>query len=216
MRVRSFLSLKFLLFVTTSASVLAQSRPIDPANSRIVVHVSKAGLFSALGDNHEVEAPISEGSVDDKNGTVAFTIETARMRVVDPQLEPDKRQQVQERMLGPDVLDVAHFPKISFESTRTTPSANAQLTVTGRLFIRGVTRPITLRVRSETGRYLGTCTIKQRDFGITPVTVAGGTVKVKDELKIDFDVHTREVTANNFSLSQTLRPLSVLLLHFQE
>lgn len=216
MRVRNYFSLKFLLFLTTSASVLGQSRPIDPANSRIVVHVSKAGLFSALGDNHEVEAPISEGSVDHKNGTVAFTIETARMRVVDPQLASDKRQQVQERMLGPDVLDVAHFPKISFESTRATTGPNAQLTVTGRLFIHGVTRPITLSVRSETGRYLGTCTIKQRDFGITPVTVGGGTVKVKDELKIDFDIHTREVTAKNFSQSQTLPPLRFLLLHFQE
>lgn len=30
--------------------------------------------------------------------------------------------------------------------------------------------------------------LKQRDFGITPVTVAGGTVKVKDELKIDLDI----------------------------
>ena len=30
----------------------------------------------------------------------------------------------------------------------------------------------------------------QREFGITPVSVAGGTVKVKDELKIDFDVRT--------------------------
>jgi len=32
------------------------------------------------------------------------------MKVLEPQLSADKRQQVQERMLGPDVLDVARFP----------------------------------------------------------------------------------------------------------
>jgi hypothetical protein len=32
--------------------------------------------------------------------------------------------------------------------------------------------------------------LKQRDFGITPVSVAGGTVKVKDQVKIEFDIAT--------------------------
>jgi hypothetical protein len=31
-------------------------------------------------------------------------------------------------------------------------------------------------------------TLKQTDFGITPVTVVGGTVKVKDEVKIEFEI----------------------------
>jgi len=59
---------------------------------------------------------------------------------------------------------------------------------TGRLSLHGVTRQIAVDVRSENGRFLGTCTLKQRDFGITPITVAGGTVKVKDELEIEFDI----------------------------
>jgi hypothetical protein len=38
--------------------------------------------------------------------------------------------------------------------------------------------------------------LKQRDFGITPVSIAGGTVKVKNELTIDFDIRPsdRETT----------------------
>jgi hypothetical protein len=36
--------------------------------------------------------------------------------------------------------------------------------------------------------YRGSATLKQTDFGITPVTVAGGTVKVKDEVKIEFEI----------------------------
>jgi len=37
-------------------------------------------------------------------------------------------------------------------------------------------------------RYRGSATLKQTDFGITPVTVAGGTVKVKNEVKVEFDI----------------------------
>jgi hypothetical protein len=34
--------------------------------------------------------------------------------------------------------------------------------------------------------------LKQSEFGITPISLAGGTVKVKDEMKIDFDIVTTE------------------------
>jgi hypothetical protein len=42
--------------------------------------------------------------------------------------------------------------------------------------------------REARGRYVGRFALKQRDFGITPVSIAGGTVRVKDELKIEFDI----------------------------
>jgi hypothetical protein len=38
------------------------------------------------------------------------------------------------------------------------------------------------------GAYAGRSTIKQTDFGINPVGVAGGVVKVKNELEIQFVV----------------------------
>src|SRR5690349_17523079 len=108
------------LMVVGSSCALAQSSPIDVANSKLIVHVSKAGLLSAFGDDHEVAAPISAGSVDEGTRRVTFMIEAARLRVLDPQLAADKREQVQRRMLGPDVLDVSDFPEIRFESNRVT------------------------------------------------------------------------------------------------
>jgi hypothetical protein len=33
--------------------------------------------------------------------------------------------------------------------------------------------------------------LKQSDFGIAPIKVAGGAVKVKDQLTIDFDIVTQ-------------------------
>jgi len=36
--------------------------------------------------------------------------------------------------------------------------------------------------------YQGAAVLKQTGFGITPVKVAGGTVKVKDEVKVAFSI----------------------------
>ncbi len=165
-----------------------QTRAIDTGNSKLIVHVSKAGAFSAFGDNHEVEAPIAEGSVDEGTRRVKFVVESRRLKVLDPQMSPDKRQQVQERMVGPEVLDVARFPRITFESTGVEQAGPDRLLVRGQLSLHGVTRPVVVNVRTENGRYVGSSTFKQREFGITPISIAGGSVKVKDELKIEFDV----------------------------
>ena len=174
----------------------AQARPIDTTSSKLSVHVSKAGLFSAFADNHEIEAPIASGIIDEAGGRVQFVIESRNMKVLDPHLAPDKRQQVQERMLGPEVLDVARFPKINFDSTKVEEATPGHLTVQGKLSLHGVTRLVAATVQADRGAYVGTATLKQQDFGITPIRIGGGTVKVKDELKIDFDIRTNGAQLN--------------------
>jgi len=34
--------------------------------------------------------------------------------------------------------------------------------------------------------------LKQRDFAIKPISIVGGTVKVKDDIKIEFDIATQK------------------------
>jgi polyisoprenoid-binding protein YceI len=46
-------------------------------------------------------------------------------------------------------------------------------------------------VKKEKETFTGSTKLKQTDFGITPVSVGGGTVKVKDELKLDFQILAR-------------------------
>lgn len=189
MKVRRHLRLRLgILLVGLVSTAWAQERPIDTANSKLHVRAFKSGVFSGFGDNHDVEAPIAEGTIDETGSRVRFVVHAQRMKVLDPQLPADKRQQVQERMLGPDVLDSERFPQITFESTKVEPATQGELLVDGRLSLHGVTHPVSARVRKQDGRYVGTCTLKQRDFGIKPISIAGGTVKVKDELKIEFDI----------------------------
>jgi hypothetical protein len=58
----------------------------------------------------------------------------------------------------------------------------------GTLSLHGKTRSVSFHIVRSSGHYRGDVILKQRDFGITPVMVAGGTVKVKDEMKIDLDI----------------------------
>jgi YceI-like protein len=168
----------------------SQSQPIDVQHSVITVHVFKSGLFSAFADNHEIRAPISSAFLDEAGRRIELVIDSRQLVVLDPGLAAEKRQQVQQRMLGPEVLDSDRFSEIRFEANNAEQVSQDSFRVSGSLSLHGKTRPISVHVLRSNGRYYGSTLLKQRDFGITPVSVAGGTVKVKDELKIEFDIAT--------------------------
>ena len=169
--------------------VHGESRPIDAEHSTLTVLVYKSGLFAAFADNHVIRAPISSGSISaDAPLSIEVIVHSADLRVLDPGLAADRRGDVQARMLGPEVLDVGRFPEIAFASTAIEPSGTGRWQVTGRLTIHGQVRSITFPVERVNGKYRGEVAIKQRDFGIEPIKVAGGAVKVKDELRVQFEI----------------------------
>jgi polyisoprenoid-binding protein YceI len=178
-----------LVTVAATASLRAENRPIDADRSTMTVFVYKAGLFSAFADDHIIRAPIASGSIsDDPPRAVEVVVRSASLQVLDPKLAADKRSEVQSRMLGPEVLDSEKYPDITFTSTAIEAAGADRWTVTGRLSIRGKTHPTTFLVARQDGRYRGTVVVKQRDFEIQPISIAGGVVKVKDELKVEFDI----------------------------
>ena len=175
--------------VAGSAQAAAGTKPIDVEQSTLTVFAYKSGLFSAFADNHIIKAPIAGGSIsDDSPLTVDLTVRSADLRVLDPDLSANKRAEVQARMISAEVLDVMKFPEIAFTSTSVEPAGADRWTITGRLTIHGQTRTITFAVSRANGRYRGDVLIKQRDFGIEPIRIAAGAVKVKDELKVEFDI----------------------------
>ena len=183
-------SLALMLWIVAATSVpRAETHPIDTEHSTLTVFVYKSGLFSAFADDHVIRAPIASGSISpDAPLSVEISVRSATLKVLDPTLAADKRADVQARMLASGVLDSAKYPDIAFTSTMIESVAPDRWTVTGRLSIHGVTRPTTFSVAQQNGRYHGIVALKQRDFGIEPISIAGGTVKVKDELKVEFDI----------------------------
>jgi polyisoprenoid-binding protein YceI len=176
-------------FFVAAALATGATRPIDAAHSTLTVFVYKSGLFSAFADNHEIAAPIASGSIsEDAPLSVELTVRAASLRVLDPDLAANRREEVQTRMLGPEVLDVAKFPEITFASTAIEPAGQDRWQVSGRLTIRGRTQPIRFTVARQNDKYRGEAMVKQRDFGIEPIKIAGGTVKVKDEVTVRFEI----------------------------
>ena len=182
-----FLLVPLLSFVTVAR---AQGRGIDLARSTMTVHVYKSGLFSALAHNHEIEAPIESGEVKDaESSSVELRVKADKLRVVDEGVADGTKAKIQETMQSAQVLDVSRFPEIRFRSTAVENRGSGHWIVTGNLDLHGQTHPVTVEVFLKDGSYRGAATLKQTEFGITPVTIAGGTVKVKDEIKVEFSIN---------------------------
>lgn len=174
---------------STLSALKVDAGPIDPQHSKLTVFVYKSGMFSAFADNHVINAPIASGTiVTTPSPAIELAVNAADLVPLDPDLDQAKRGEVRTRMLSADVLDTAKFPTIKFVSTAIEPSGSDQWKVSGSLTIHGVTRAVTFPVAKSDGRYRGDTRIRQTDFGIKPIRIAGGTVSVKDELKIEFDI----------------------------
>src|SRR5437762_1547224 len=179
------------VLVFAALPALPQTRPLDAARSSITIRVGRSGVFSFAGDNHVVRAPLASGSVNEARKTIEFKVQSKSLRVEDPGRAADKKAQIQERMLGPEMLDSDHFPVIQFRSTSVS-GAPADLRVAGNLTLRGQTRPVEAKVQQiANGHWRGTAALKQSAFGIKPISLAGGTVKVKDEVKLEFEILTK-------------------------
>ena len=168
--------------------VSAEQRQIDTAKSEITVRVYKAGVFGALGHDHQITAAAKSGAVDTSAHTVELRVAAASLKVRDPNASEKERGEIQSTMAGPEVLDTAHYPEIVFRSTNAKSAGGGSWRVSGNLTIHGQSQPIELQVREDGGHYRGSARLKQSDFGIKPVKVAGGTIRVKDEILIEFDI----------------------------
>jgi len=167
--------------------------PIDAARSRVEVDVSRSGLLSAFGHDHRITAPVSSGSVRSEGGPqTEIAFDARSLRVADDGLSDSDREKVRTTMEGPDVLDAEHHPEIIFRSTAIEAAGANRWSVSGSLILRGQTHPVSGEVSLSERRYRGSAAFKLTDFGIRPPAVAGGTVRVRDEVRIVFDVAVEE------------------------
>src|SRR5512134_1822782 len=186
------------LFVAAAGRLGAETEAyaVDATASRVRIHLGRAGLMKFLGHEHAIEAPLSQGRVEVVDGDptrsrVALRFESARLSVV-PGSEPaGDIPKVEERMRGPEVLEVTRYPEIRFASTSVRGPAGAdarfRLVVAGLLTLRGRSFPVEIPlevVRDGAGiAARGEVGLKLRDLGIEPPSVAG-VVKVANGFKL--------------------------------
>ena len=195
-----------LLTLSVLSGIVAQARTnvpyaVDSEKSKLQIHVYKEGLFKAFGHDHLISASKISGRVMFnqemlEDSSVDLAVQASSLSVIDPGESEKDRRQVQNTMAGNDVLDEERFPDIRFTSTHVKQVNKTndgwEVTLEGLLSLHGVEKPISLplRVSAKNGelRAEGDTSLLQTDFGITPIKVGGGSVKVKNKVRIRFDL----------------------------
>jgi polyisoprenoid-binding protein YceI len=191
--------------VTSAAPPAARTRirfVIDARRSRFTVQAFASGILAAMGHNPTIGIRTFSGEVEFDPGTpeaagLRLTIQSASLEVLDDVSDKDRREI--ERVMKNDVLEVSRYPQITYEAPTVAvnrlDSSIYSATLSGSLTFHGVTRNQSLTARiidsGETLRASGDFTLRQSDYQIKPVSVAGGALKLKDELKFSFEIIAR-------------------------
>jgi polyisoprenoid-binding protein YceI len=193
---RSLVLVTALLISRTAFA--AEQHCVVPGKGYFRIHVGTAGLFGGLGHDHSIEAQKVTGcavidSNDVAHSSVKLEFSTADIRVIDPKESVKDRAEVQKTM-DTQVLRVSEYPRVTFESTGVEPDgALNRMRLRGNLTILGKTLPVIIpvtvtRLTDGTYRATGEYKFKQSSFLIKPIQLAGGAVKVKDELQTEFEL----------------------------
>jgi polyisoprenoid-binding protein YceI len=172
--------------------------------SKFTVQAYATGLLSALGHNPKIAIPGFEGEVlvdpnTLENSSFRVLIQAASLEVTDDLNDKD-RQEINRRMYE-EVLEGESYPEIVYECSvaSVTKAAEGQywVALNGELSLHGVRRsqPLSARVTLEgdTLRAAGEFSLRQSDYEIKPVSAVGGAVKLKDDLKLTFDIRAHKL-----------------------
>ena len=176
---------------------------LDRSSSKFTVQAFASGMLSALGHSptfavRDFSGEAAVNPAEPAQASLNIKIRASSLQVMDDIKSSDRREM--ESTMNQTVLESEKYPEIVFDSTGV--SANQvsegryQMNMNGNLTLHGVTRsvsvPLQLVFLGDMFRASGECPLSQSSFGIKPVSVAGGSLKLKDELKLTFDIVARK------------------------
>jgi polyisoprenoid-binding protein YceI len=170
--------------------------------SRFTLQAFATGILSAFGHNPKIGMRDYEGEIRFVPETydqamVRVTAGTGAMEVLD-EMKSDDRKKLEQTMYE-EVLEVQRFPTASYESKQiTVQKLSDDLLLAhlgGELSFHGVRRSHSFDARvTRMGAMLrisGEFTLRQSDYGISPVSFAGGALRLKDEIRFNFELVAR-------------------------
>ncbi len=175
---------------------------IDARSSRFTVHACAAGLLAAMGHNPTIGIRDFSGEMkfnpdELEAGSLKIIVKSSSLSVQDDISAKDLREM--ERLMNQEVLETRNFPEILYEAPIISVTKMADTLysamLNGNLTLHGVSRtqPINVRVAllGSMLRASGDFSLKQTDYDIRLVSVAGGALKLKDELRFSFEIVAR-------------------------
>ena len=175
--------------VSASPRMTAVSRKIDVSHSELSFRVRHI-LSRVSGTFGSWNGVLTVDPADLSGGSVEVTIQTASIDT--------KNENRDKHLRSPDFFAADSFPAITFKSTKVDVSGS-DLTVTGDLTMRGVTRSVVLRgsyngvvgpaePQKQRIGFSASTTVNRLDYGVRWNRVAEGSNVLGDDVEITINV----------------------------
>ena len=173
------------LFSIDAAKSLFTVQAFAAGIASVVAHSPKFAIRDVVGDIRFVPGSLQDASVE-------LAISVGSLEILD-EVSASERREI-ERVMFDEVLEKRRYPKVDYKSSSVTSTKVGEnmyrLSVKGDLTLHGITRGVPLEsqvmVGDDSFRAQGSFAISQLDFGLKIASVAGGTLKIKDELKFAY------------------------------
>ena len=163
---------------------------LDPAHTHVEFAVRHLMIATVKGKFTGLEGIVSMEGDRPETAQVEVRLDAASITTGNDQRDGHLR--------SADFLSADQFPALTFRSTAIEPESDAAFQLLGELTIKGVTRPVALRVTREgvakdpwgnhRAGFTATGTINRSDFGITwNQAIETGGVLVGDEVRISIE-----------------------------
>lgn len=162
---------------------------ISPPKATCRVFTFKEGLLSRIAHDLEIDVERFEVEIDEDDVTASF--EASSMRVLHAMkngrpapgtLSTGDRRKIEET-IQTDVLQTSKHRAIRFSGT--SKRSDDEVTVDGKLLLHGAERPVRVVFRPEGGQLVGSVSLDQREFGITPYTAMMNTLRIQPVVRVE-------------------------------
>jgi polyisoprenoid-binding protein YceI len=162
--------------LATSAEAAPRQVVLAPPGTEVAIRAYGLGLLPFDGTFARFRGSLTYDPDDHSTCKVDLTIETASLAM--------SNTTVHDNMVGPDFMDAAHFPTLTY-----TGACQAQ-GLAGMLGLRGVTRPFELALDWSAGRVVAEGHLIRADWGMTAMPfVAGRTVRIQVSVQLAPPAH---------------------------
>jgi polyisoprenoid-binding protein YceI len=190
---KSFIRALAIALVVAPALALGQTSTwtIDPAHSRASFSVRHLVISNVRGDLGKISGTLTLDEKDVTKSKVEATIDASTIDTREPKRD--------EHLKSPDFFDVAKYPTITFKSTKVEKDGSDGLRVSGDLTMRGVTKPVVLKVVGPTAPIVdpwgasrrgvsATTKLDRFDYGVAwSKVLEGGGAVVGKEVAIELE-----------------------------
>jgi len=188
--------------------LLAQGRRvyrIDPKESIVVIEVGRAGKLANLGHDHVVASRDVRGWIAPEEGRADLYVPLDTLTVDEPALRDEAGFTTQpseadiegtRANMRDKVLETAKFPFALVRATVKEGDRALRISITLHGATRSFEIPAKVAVDAERIAASGRLSFDQTAFGITPYSLFGGAVAVRDRVDLRFDVRARRAGAD--------------------